>query len=100
MEQEKIYYSTIYTDSISLRNHLLEFLNSEDDSNKDEFIVLINYKSLGDLIDLIEHLKIFYQNYQDVQDCMCYIWEYSIDDESLKIINESITYYEEKVKLD
>lgn len=57
MEQEKIYYGTIYTDSISLRNHLLEFLNSEDDSNKDEFIVSINYKSLGDLIDLIEHLK-------------------------------------------
>ena len=100
MEQEKNYYGIIYTDSISLCNHLLEFPNSDDESNNDEFIVSINYKSSGDLIDLIEHLKLFFQNYSEVEDCMTYIWDDSIDEENQKIINDSITYFEEKVKLE
>lgn len=100
MEQEKIYSGIIYTDSIGLCNHLLEFPNTDDESNNDEFIVSVSYKSSGDLIDLIEHLKIFFQNYEEVEDSMTYIWDDSIDDENQEIINDSITYYEEKVKLE
>lgn len=31
---------------------------------------------------------------------MTYIWDDSIDEENQKIINDSITYFEEKVKLE
>jgi hypothetical protein len=100
MELEKIYSGIIYTDSIRLCNHLLEFPNTDDESNNDEFIVSVSYKSSGDLIDLIEHLKIFFQNYEEVEDSMTYIWDDSIDDENQEIINDSINYYEEKVNLE
>jgi hypothetical protein len=46
------------------------------------------------------NLKVYFQNYEEVEDCMTYIWDDSIDDENQKIINDSISYFEEKIKLE
>lgn len=101
MEELK-YQSKIYTDSMSLFEHIIAFKNAEDGYGDDEFVIKINYKNSGVLIELVDHLKDYYGDYYGdgwVETVMDSIWSggWSISDAQQKIFDESYDYWKEKV---
>lgn len=103
---EKKYSGEILTDSLSLSEHLIGFKYAEESYADSEFCVIINYDNREDLIELVEHLKDFYGDYDGegwVETVMGNIWgTFNPTEKQVKIFDESYDYWKkmkEKEKL-
>ncbi|MFZ4672455.1 MAG: hypothetical protein ACOYLT_10620 [Flavobacterium sp.] len=100
---EKNYSGEILTDSLSLYEHIIAFKDAEEGYADSEFCIIINYDNTEDLIELVEHLKDFYGDYDGdgwVATVMGYIWDegFSITtEEQEKIHQNAYDYWKEKI---
>lgn len=97
MEKFK-YEGTVFTDSVSLYEHLITFKNACDDYGDGDFAIKINYSNTNDLIEFIDHIKDYYGDYYGdgwVETIMEYIWAtYDPTEEQVNIFDESYNYWE------
>ena len=102
---EKKLESKILIDSKNLFNHLIDFRDTEDCSNDDEFIIKLYYNDAVYLIDLIDSLHQYFGNYTEIYNCLCDVFEQMyvsdeifelISDEHNEILNQATTYLDEK----
>ena len=100
MEELK-YESTTFTDSMSLYEHIITFKNAEDGYGDGEFAIKINYNNSKDLIELVDHLKEYYGDYNGdgwIETVMDNIWSSPlVTDEQDKINQEAYDYWKEMV---
>lgn len=98
MEELK-YEGTIFTDSMDLYEHIIAFKNAEDDYGDGEFAIKINYADSKDLIELVDHLKEYYEDYDGdgwVETLMGHIWgNLNPSEKQQKIFDESYDYWKE-----
>ena len=100
MEEFK-YQSTTFTDSMSLYEHIITFKNSEDGHGDGDFAIIIKYNDSKDLIELVDHLKEYYGDYNGdgwIETVMDNIWSsLLVTDEQDKINQEAYDYWVEMV---
>jgi hypothetical protein len=89
---------------MSLYEHIIAFKNAEDDYGDVEFAIKINYNDSKDLIELVDHLKEYYEDYNGdgwIETIMDYIWSsLLVTDEQDKINQEAYDYWIEMVDID
>jgi hypothetical protein len=101
MEEFK-YQSTTFTDSMSLYEHIITFKNAEDGDGDGDFAIIIKYNDSKDLIELVDHLKEYYGDYNGdgwLETVMDYIWSggWLVTEEQEKIHQGAYDYWQEKV---
>jgi hypothetical protein len=100
MEEFK-YQSTIFTDSMSLYEHIITFKNAEDGDGDGDFAIIIKYNDSKDLIEFVDHLKEYYGDYNGdgwIETVMDNIWSsLLVTDEQDKINQEAYDYWVEMV---
>ena len=100
MEEFK-YQSTTFTDSMSLYEHIITFKNAEDGYGDGDFGIIIKYNDSKDLIELVDHLKEYYGDYNGdgwIETVMDYIWNgLLVTEEQDKIHQDAYDYWKEMV---